>query len=81
VKSAGTGLKEIAKDSNGRPIYSSGSGSGTSVGSGSGYGYGSGSGSGYGAGAGIDNYSYYGALPTKGANFMPITADFSAFSK
>jgi len=30
--------------------------------------------------AGAD-YSYYGALPPKGANFMPITADFSAFSK
>ena len=30
--------------------------------------------------AGAD-YSYYGAIPPKGANFMPITADFSAFSK
>jgi len=29
----------------------------------------------------IDNYSYYGALPEKGANYMPITADFSAFGK
>ena len=30
---------------------------------------------------GIDPYSYYGALPAKGANYMPITADFSAFGK
>jgi hypothetical protein len=30
----------------------------------------------------IDNYSYYGALQSKGnANFMPITADFSNFRK
>jgi hypothetical protein len=29
----------------------------------------------------IDSYSYYGALPSKGANYIPITADFSAFSK
>jgi hypothetical protein len=28
----------------------------------------------------IDQYSYYGALPSKGnSNFMPVTADFSAF--
>jgi len=30
---------------------------------------------------GADNYSYYGALPSKSGNFMPITADFSAFGK
>jgi len=29
----------------------------------------------------IDNYSYYGALPPKGANYMPVTADFSKFGK
>jgi len=29
----------------------------------------------------IDNYSYYGALPEKKANYMPITADFSKFGK
>jgi hypothetical protein len=29
----------------------------------------------------IDNYSYYGALPEKGSNYMPITADFSKFGK
>jgi hypothetical protein len=30
---------------------------------------------------GADSYSYYGALPQKSSNFMPITADFSAFGK
>ena len=30
---------------------------------------------------GIDPYSYYGALPPKGSNYLPITADFSAFGK
>ena len=30
---------------------------------------------------GADNYSYYGALPSKSSNFMPVTADFSAFGK
>ena len=29
----------------------------------------------------IDNYSYYGALPEKGADYMPVTTDFSAFRK
>ena len=29
----------------------------------------------------VDNYSYYGAVQSKGGNYMPITADFSAFSK
>ena len=29
----------------------------------------------------IDNYSYYGALQSKGENYMPVTADFSAFRK
>jgi hypothetical protein len=33
------------------------------------------------AGAPIDTYSYNGALQSKGANFRPLTADFSAFSK
>jgi len=28
-----------------------------------------------------DQYSYYGALQSKGANYMPVTADFSAFSR
>jgi hypothetical protein len=29
----------------------------------------------------IDNYSRYGALVSKGANFIPITTDFSRFGK
>uniref|UniRef100_A0A6C0JYN7 Uncharacterized protein n=1 Tax=viral metagenome TaxID=1070528 RepID=A0A6C0JYN7_9ZZZZ len=29
----------------------------------------------------VDNYSYYGALSNKGSNYIPITADFSAFKK
>lgn len=29
----------------------------------------------------VDNYSYYGALQSKGGNYMPITADFSSFRK
>ncbi len=29
----------------------------------------------------IDNYSQYGALQTKGGNYMPVTADFSAFGR
>jgi len=29
----------------------------------------------------VDNYSYYGAVQSKGGNYMPVTADFSAFSK
>jgi hypothetical protein len=30
---------------------------------------------------GSDPYSYFGAVPPKGANYIPITASFSAFSK
>jgi hypothetical protein len=29
----------------------------------------------------IDQYSYYGALQSKGGNFMPVTADFSSFRR
>jgi hypothetical protein len=29
----------------------------------------------------IDNYSQYGALQSKGSNYMPVTTDFSAFRK
>ena len=29
----------------------------------------------------IDNYSYYGALESKGSEFMPVTADFSKFGR
>jgi hypothetical protein len=48
-------------------------------------GYGNSGSSGYigqGSGApGIDQYSYYGALPSKGGNYIPVTASFSAFGK
>ena len=29
----------------------------------------------------VDQYSYYGALKSKGGNFMPVTADFSSFRR
>ena len=29
----------------------------------------------------VDNYSYFGALQSKGANYMPISSDFSSFRK
>lgn len=29
----------------------------------------------------VDNYSYYGAVQSKGSKYMPVTADFSAFRK
>jgi hypothetical protein len=29
----------------------------------------------------VDNYSYYGALQSKGGNFMPVTTDFSKFGR
>jgi len=32
-------------------------------------------------GSGATNYNYYGALPSKSSNFIPVTADFSAFGK
>ena len=32
-------------------------------------------------GSGATNYNYYGALPTKSSNFIPITTDFSSFGK
>ena len=32
-------------------------------------------------GSGATNYNYYGALPTKSSNFIPITSDFSSFGK
>ena len=32
-------------------------------------------------GSGATNYNYYGALPSKSSNFIPITTDFSSFGK
>ena len=80
LKSAGSGLKEIATD-NRKAAEARG------VGQVSGGGAGVGAPGVVGAGiqtrgaAGIDNYSYYGALVPKGGNYMPVTADFSAFAK
>jgi len=77
LKSAGTGLKEIATD-NRQSVGVAGTGVAGAAGTGSGV---------MGAGVstrglgGIDSYSYYGALVPKGGNYMPVTADFSAFSK
>jgi hypothetical protein len=71
LKSAGSGLKEIATDNR----ATVGGGPGAEAPGPAGVGIptrGT---------AGIDNYSYYGALPSKGGNYMPITADFSAFAK
>ena len=85
LKSAGSGLKEIATDNRAAKTTSGtvGTTSGTSGTSGT---------AGTTAGVvgtgiptrgvnGVDNYSYYGALPSKGGNYIPITADFSAFAK
>jgi hypothetical protein len=77
LKSAGTGLKEIATD-NRQSVGVAGTGVAGTTGTGSGV---------MGAGVstrglgGIDSYSYYGALVPKGGNYMPVTADFSAFAK
>jgi hypothetical protein len=78
LKSAGSGLKDIATD-NRKAAEARGVGVG-GVGGG-GVGGVSGAGIPTRGVAGIDNYSYYGALPSKGGNYMPITADFSAFAK
>jgi len=32
-------------------------------------------------GSNVDIYSQYGALPSKGSNYRPITTDFSSFRK
>jgi hypothetical protein len=81
LKDAGSGAVGLLRDAGNR-------------GSQGGYGYGGQGSGGYGGqgsgGAqsmtrggvnGIDNYSYYGALPSKGGNFIPVTSDFSKFGK
>jgi hypothetical protein len=82
LKSAGSGLKEIATDNRAAKTTSGtvGTTSGTAGTAGTTAGV-------VGTGIptrgvnGVDNYSYYGALPSKGGNYIPITADFSAFAK
>jgi hypothetical protein len=82
LKSAGSGLKDIATDNRAAKTTSGtvGTTSGTAGTAGTTAGV-------VGTGIptrgvnGVDNYSYYGALPSKGGNYIPITADFSAFAK
>jgi hypothetical protein len=77
LKDTGGALNTLATNRNAAGGGSYYGGLNTPYGSGSGYrapGFSQGNGS-------IDSYSYYGALPSKGANYIPITADFSAFSK
>lgn len=83
VKSAGSGVKDVlTQDGNGRYTNRRGNLQGDTT-----YGYSTGNvGSNRGSGnqsntPGVDYYSYYGALPSKGGNFIPITTDFSAFGK
>jgi hypothetical protein len=76
LKSAGSGLKEIATD-NRKAAEARGVGQ-VSGGGAPGV---AGAGIQTRGSAGIDNYSYYGALVPKGGNYMPVTADFSAFAK
>lgn len=95
VKDAGSGVVKVADktlNTAGNIVkdLTDGSGYGSAGGAGAYYGglntpYGSGSGysaPGFSRGSSsADNYSYYGALPSKGSNYIPITADFSAFKK
>jgi hypothetical protein len=86
AKDTVSGAIDLAKDA-GSGVTNILSGGGNYRQSG-GYGYGSGSGqsAGYGRGSGqyqgaIDPYSYNGALVSKPSDFIPVTADFSAFGK
>lgn len=75
VKDAGSGVMSLANNNNNRR----GQGSYGEIQSGGGQrtGYTPVSGSGP---QSMDQYSYYGTLPSKGSsNFMPVTADFSSF--
>jgi hypothetical protein len=93
AKDAGSGVVKVADKTlktAGNIVGDLTDGSGYGSGAGAYYGglntpYGSGSGysaPGFSRGSSsADNYSYYGALPSKGSNYIPITADFSAFKK
>jgi hypothetical protein len=92
VKGAGSGLMNMG---NNQGYYNNMNGTGTAgtvgmagTGTGTGgYGQNGNSVGGYEAGnyrpgyTPIDNYSYYGALQSKDGNYMPVTADFSAFRR
>ena len=96
VKGAGSGLANIFKSPNGASVNSPGGIGGvsswqnpvsqvTAIGAQNSDGPGTISDSTFGNMPGsqtpIDNYSYFGALQSKGANYMPITSDFSSFRK
>lgn len=83
LKDAGSGVKDVLTS---RPTQINSGASTTSTGTATadnqtqpygGKAYGSSS---YG-GSGATNYNYYGAIPEKRSNFIPITSDFSAFGK
>jgi hypothetical protein len=81
IKSLGSGPTTVAGTSGtARAGARSGAGAGVTMGGAAGTNYPGGAPVGNGV-DGVDNYSYYGALPSKGGNFMPITSDFSAFGK
>jgi hypothetical protein len=83
LKDAGSGVKDVLTS---RPAQinsaASTSGSGTTRAENETQPYG---GKAYGSssygGSGATNYNYYGAIPEKRSNFIPITSDFSAFGK
>lgn len=81
VKGAGTGAVNLLGNKNPTQVGEPGDGTMGSGESGAGLGGDSSRGLGRQGIPGIDPYSYYGALPVKGANYMPITADFSAFGR
>lgn len=82
LRSAGSGILNLGRDNNGGYAGGAVGGSGGGVGGAGGGAGGAGvGGSGGGAVSGADYFSYYGALPNRQSNFMPVTADFSAFSK
>jgi len=78
LKDAGSGAVGLLKDAGNR---GSQGGYGGSQGSGGYGGQGGAQSMSRGGVNGIDNYSYYGALPSKGGNFIPVTSDFSKFGK
>jgi hypothetical protein len=78
AKDAGSGAMSLANNNNNNNKGGAGQGGQGTGGQGgqvTGYSPVSGSGPQY-----MDQYSYYGTLPSKGSSdFMPVTADFSAF--
>jgi hypothetical protein len=90
AKGAGSGLMQLGSSNGSNTGTTTGVGSASGVGSTAGVGSAagttniSGSNKTFGNMPGktpMDNYSYYGALQSKGGNYMPVTADFSSFRK